>query len=347
MKDTTIDQNSAAPEMTSARHVVTVRDLIVRVYRRLLLVVICILLSCASAVFYLANSKPLYTATMTVAPPAQTGSATSSQLGQAFSAFGLSSILGNSTPQSFDLYQNLLPSLTVLQRVEDRHHIIRQVFADRWDVVRQTWRPAMGLRAEVRDFIYRIIGRDIPSPEPKIQDLVDYVRRHLSVDSVSLNSPVRVVSFTFTDPKVAADILRWLHEETDAVVRGNTRERTDGMIAYLRNQLPRVSNNDERNALTQLLTEQEQVLMLLTVGVDYSAVVVDPAVPPIVPSVSVEMVLIISFLVGLMLGVIIAIVIPSSRRRRAGMFGHDSRVHGDTLRGGQIASRIEPTGELP
>ncbi len=287
-------------------------ELLARAWHGAWIIGACGLIGLVLAFTYLAISPPTFVAQMIVAPPAQ-GPSQGAQLGQTISALGFGGLLGRADPESFQMYENLIFSQAVAERIEKRHHVMQVLFASRWDPAQKRWRERTGLAATARGWLYGILGRSTGPATPSVQDLTSYIKARLRIDSPAVNSPIRIITFASNDPDFAAHMLRWLHDETDGIVRENIRRRTTKMIEYLTRDLPSVTNSDERYALTQVLVGQEQNLMLLTVSFDYSATVLDPPVPPVSSTPGIGITLITSLFVGLGLGTLIAMALPASR----------------------------------
>jgi hypothetical protein len=155
-----------------------------------------------------------------------------------------------------------------------------------------------------------MLGRP-PSPSsPQIQDLSKFIDGRLRVETPSLNSPARIMTFSYRDPQMAANFLLWIHQETDGIVRESTFQRTTGMIEYLQHKLPQVSNGDEHFALTQLLVSEEQNLMLLSTHLDYAATVVDPPIRPVTPTPPLSLTLLLSLVAGFATGCVLVLALP-------------------------------------
>jgi uncharacterized protein involved in exopolysaccharide biosynthesis len=248
---------------------ISLQDLIGRLRRGRLAVLACTIAGFLAGLVFLLITPVSYTVQMAVAPPLENMSQRESVEGGALAAVGLASLVATVSPEPFRRYENMLQSQAVATKLQKDHHILQLLLPDRWDAKNQKWLPKTGLKAVLAQYLGR-------STEPGIQDVLGFLSGNVSVTSPAINSPIRQLSLRFRNAEDAGKILMWLHEATDSVVRTGTRERTQGMIKYLKAQLPVVDNADERQALSRLLVNREQDLMLLTVGLDFSAVVLDP-----------------------------------------------------------------------
>lgn len=294
--------------MQRAQILITPGEILGRIRRDWPLIGIFSILGLAGGLLYLVFTVPVYTATMTVAPPIDTMSRAADVSGAVLSSVGLGGLAGTNSPETFRRYEDLLVSQIVARRLDERHGILRIVYADRWDARTDRWITPTGLRAWVRGLLYGLLGRDMPSPAPNIDSTLDFLTDRLDIGTPAISSPIRTISLTYKDPQMAAHILSWVHEEADAVVLESMLGRTNSMINYLIKQLPTVTNPDERLALSRLLMDQEQQKMMLTVGRAYSSVVMDPPMAPTIPShPRLGMTLVLGLFLGLGLGVLLSV----------------------------------------
>jgi len=294
---------------------VSLRQIFTRLYRRWPLVLVSTLVTLGLAVSYLKFTSPVYTADMAIAPPSQSSSGRS---GSALS--GLGAIAGlalggdsSGTNSSFLRYEKMLTSREVATRLMRDHNILQLVFSDRWDATHHNWNASYGIAERLKIAVNRAFGRTVDTT-PNVAELRRFIAKHLGITvpaaDMALSAPpaIRYVTFTFRDPRAAAEMLIWLHQETDGVIREAELNRTRQMIDYLDDKLRKTTEVDERASLAQLLLDQERTEMLLTTGLDFSAEVLDmPGIPqePSYPQISLT--LIMGVVSGLLLGSLIAI----------------------------------------
>jgi uncharacterized protein involved in exopolysaccharide biosynthesis len=302
--------------LSQSRHeTISLHQILSRLHRGWAIVLVSTLVTFGLAVGYLEFTTPVYTADMAIAPPTQSSTGRS---GSALS--GLGSIAGlalggdtGGTNTSFIRYEKMLTSREVAARLVRDHDVLQLVFADRWDAVHQTWKPPFGIVEWLKSATNHVFGRTVDTT-PDAAELRRFLAKHLSIEvppaDMALAAPpaIRYVKFTFRDPRVAPEILLWLHQETDGVIREAELARTRHMIDYLDDSLRKTTEVDERASLAQLLLDQERSAMLLTTGLDYSAEVIDlPGVPQEPSYPEIPLTLILGVLTGLLLGSLLAI----------------------------------------
>lgn len=286
-----------------------------RLYRGWAFIVVCTLVSLCLAIAYLELSPPLYTAEMAIAPPMQNyADRTSGMLSGlgALAGLALGSESGTiGTP--FLRYEKMLTSREVATRLVRDHHVLHLLFSQRWDKVHQTWKPPHTFAERLNAALNHMFGRPTDST-PDIADLQRFLTKRLDIEvptadtALAPTPAIRYVRFRYRDPRVASQILLWLHEETDTVIRQDELNRTRIMISYLDTKLRMTTEVDERASLAQLLLDQERAEMLLTTGLDYSAEIIDPPGVPREPSYpQIRLTLLLGIFTGFILGSLIAI----------------------------------------
>jgi hypothetical protein len=298
----------------SRREMVSLHQIFTRLYRGWPLVLVSTLVTFSLAVGYLEITTPVYTADMAIAPPSQSssgrGSSALSGLG-ALAGFALGGDAGG-TNGSFLRYEKMMTSREVTTRLVRDHNVLQLVFSDRWDATHQSWKPP-GIAERLTIAANRAFGRTVDKT-PDVAELRRYIAKRLGITvptaDMALSAPpaIRYVTFTFRDPRVAAEMLIWLHQETDGVIREAELNRTRQMIDYLDDRLRKTTEVDERASLVQLLLDQERTKMLLTTGLDFSAEVLDkPGIPQRPSSPQIQLTLVLGIITGLLLGSLIAI----------------------------------------
>ena len=110
---------------------ITLRDLIIRVWRGKWIILATMVAAVGLIVLWMKIFTPLYTATMVVAPA---GEASASGMAGRLSRFeGFASLAGIGFPGSekvtpFTQFTELVTSVTVAQRLQDKHSVLRKIF---------------------------------------------------------------------------------------------------------------------------------------------------------------------------------------------------------------------------
>ena len=122
------------------------------------------------------------------------------------------------------------------------------------------------------------------------------------------------ISFRHKDPVFEMQFLTWIHKESDELVRGDALERASRQIAYIGERLRTYSITEYRQALVQLLSEQEKQMMMIQVDLPFAARIINPPTVSDVPT-SPQPFLALALAVtgGLFLGVSLALLVDALR----------------------------------
>lgn len=107
-------------------------------------------------------------------------------------------------------------------------------------------------------------------------ELADYVRRRVRIEPIG-ETPLRRLVYYHPAPEFAAYFLKRLQEIDDAIIRDSIRNEAAARVQYLQSASVAIANPDHRRGLTNLLMEQERLLMLTSVEQPYAASVFEPA----------------------------------------------------------------------
>lgn len=110
----------------------------------------------------------------------------------------------------------------------------------------------------------------------KPQELAEYIRKRVRLEPVGQTAQRRMVYF-HENPEFAVYFLNALHKTADERLRVNIKADTERRIDYLNAALATSPNPDHKRSITNLLMEQERLLMLSTIDQPYAASVIEPA----------------------------------------------------------------------
>jgi len=271
----------------------------------LLAVVLLVLLATAVG---LKLSAPLYQATLVVGP-AERDLGAASRLAADLEQYADFATLAQ-TPARFDQisplerYVEMLASVALAERLEAGHGLLRQIFADQWDPVRERWRPPPGLSQRIRRAVLTFFGFPGWTP-PDAAALAQYLR-----DSITVVRPpgaaVRRLEMQHRDGAFAADLLTRVHEAADTLLREQARERVRRQIDEVERARAEAVRSERRDALEALLADQYRAEALLGAEVPFAAEILRPAAAGAAPvSPGPFLVLGLGLVVGVILGVFV------------------------------------------
>ena len=214
--------------------------------------------------------RKTYLAEMTIAPNRIVNSA-----GEA-GAGGLSSLIGlqGMTDTQFDLYLSTRNSNLLAVRLMATPGIPQRIFDNLWDKEAKVWRPPPGPFAGFKRSISSALGF-VPWVPPTSGDVSEFLAKSIKVGT-DKRSLITRIEFSNPDPNFAKTLLSTVHEQAEALLRQQAQRRTRVMIAHLVHELATVTVTEQREALIQLLSQQEKQLMMIGDNLPYAAVVVDP-----------------------------------------------------------------------
>lgn len=235
----------------------------IRLWRRRWLISACAL---AFAAFFLAGAlfmDPVYRAKVIVVPAGSDSigrggaGAVLAQLGGLASIAGLS--LGNEASSAEEALA-VLRSRELTERFLRENNLLGELFHERWDRTRATWRAA----------------EDPPTWGEAYRRFDETVRS----TSYNRKTGLITVQIEWRDPALAAAWANRLVELVNAEMRERAISRSSASVKYLEQELADTSAVDTRVVISRLLESQINQRMLANVSREYSFRVVDRAVPP-------------------------------------------------------------------
>lgn len=266
------------------------------------------------------TARPTYTATMLVGPPEQTDgdrsiSGAISKLSGAASALGISG-LGAGDSSLFSKYGSVLESFELASAVLKHDELKPMLFGPTWHPKTRTFERPREIDFQIKDFLKGLLGLPTWAPpgpvsmRAKLHSLV-----HLTPDKVKgfLN-----ISADGNSPEEALALLEVVYKEADEILRSVAKERAQARIDYLSNALQHTTLQDQRTAMIDVLSMQEQGMMMAAADKTMAIVVIDPPIVDPTPSApKPRVVLLTNILLAIALGGLLSVVIGVRQRRAA------------------------------
>ena len=227
----------------------------------------------------LKTTAPLYTATMAIVPAGESGAG---GLAGKLSQYGdLALLAGIKVPSAdtvspFTQFTELVTSVVVAERLVDKYGVLQKVFKGSWDAENEHWLPPEGSVARAKGWVRSFFNLPAWTP-PSTQSLAVYLEAKVKVSEVARTGIHKIV-FRHQDPEFAVQLLRWIHEEGDELIREEAQERATRQIEYIERKLATVLITEHRFSLTQLLSDQEKQMMMIQVDLPFAARVIEPPV---------------------------------------------------------------------
>lgn len=231
----------------------------------------------ALAVAALWLTPPEHTAVMIVGPTARVGSAAMGARVPVMT--GRETPLGAAEPGAGDeslsdyaRYLELFGGGAVADRLAADSVFLRVLFAERWDAEAGGWRPPPGLAPTLKRLLLAAVGRR-DWVEPDAERVARTLRDRLVIDMVR-TGPMRRISLRHRDRATALDLLGRVAAATDAHLRAEASRRSVAQIAHIKARLASVAVMEHRRALSDLLSDQERVAMMIEVDLPFAADVI-------------------------------------------------------------------------
>jgi uncharacterized protein involved in exopolysaccharide biosynthesis len=285
------------------------RPMFALVARRWRLVLAVELISIGLAVLFLHIVTYRYTITMQVSPVDSGNTAQRSSLGGAFAA-----LTGNLTQDTnrIELYMAALTSIRVATAISNKPEIMHRLFYKEWDLTTQTWKStSQGPLLVLANGLKKLLG--FPPPKewspPDAKSVLDLLEKQLVID-YRPNRPLVTISYRHKDPRFGVEFVEAIHEAADAQLREAVLYRSTAYIDYLLKELQSVSVVPYRDALAQVLAQQELQRIQTQAGVPYAIeVFAPPTASPRPTTPQALVVLVAAALTGLIISVLLALTI--------------------------------------
>lgn len=248
------------------------------------------------------QSGASYTATMQISP-AETDN--SGALAGATSLFAGLGGGGAMVVPKFTQFLAAIGSVGVAKMLDERHGMLCRVYRGDCDQVTHQWKERTGFWESIAAAQAWLGGLPDPNGPRTLSDLAAYTGAVVSVTQNKSNSLV-VLSYTHSNPKFAVFFLSSVVKATNDYIRTQNREIQRRYVDNITQSISRNTNVQQREALDQLLLQEERQLMLAEVDVPYAASILDgPNVLPVNP---VKRTLLIYGFIAMLIGIAIALL---------------------------------------
>jgi hypothetical protein len=257
---------------------------------------------------------PKYSVSLKVTPTSSANSGLPSNLSSLAGLTGIKLPAGDET-MDFELYLEGLRARETSAAVTAHLDLMQQMFPNDWDEKSGKWAEPGGFVSGVVSLLKGVLG--IPHQEwhpPDKNTVNEFLDDELNIVR-GRAGPVVTIVIEYERPEVAQALLDVLHETVDSALRQKELDRTNSYVAYLREQLSTVSVTEYRQALHDILAEQEKRRMVASSNLPFAAE------PFGAPTVSVRptsprpfLLMFSSLLLGALLGIVIALSLHQARR---------------------------------
>jgi len=261
---------------------------------------------------------------MQVSPADSGNNAQKSSIGGAFAA--LTGGLGQDTNR-IELYMAALTSIRVATAIANKPDIMHRLFDKEWDAATQRWQPRRGPLVALGSGLEKLLG--YPQPKawapPDTKSVLDLLKNQIVIE-YQPNRPLVTITYRHKDPQFGVEFVEALHEAADGQLRQAVLYRTTAYIDYLLKEMQSVDVVPYRNALAQVLAQQELQRIQTQADVPYAIEIFAPPTASAKPTTpDAPVVLVATALAGLMISVLLALTIgvrPAAAKRPPPEYEH-------------------------
>jgi hypothetical protein len=256
---------------TYLRKSISLSDIISRLLRGWSFSLVGALVGALIGVFVIWITPPSYTVTVTLLPLDAGSADLTGGGGVGFDV--LAGLLGSNGPvPKFTRFVASLYSTGVATAMDRRYDAICTAF----NCNRKTrvWPKASGLYVWVNRTVTDIAHLPDPQHPKTASDLAKYTEGSVTITS-DRNTKMLALSMDDRDPKRASAFLVQLVNTANDYIKEQDNLVVRKQIAYITQQLKTNTDLSQRDALTKMLEEQEQHLMLTAVDLPYVAAIQD------------------------------------------------------------------------
>src|SRR6185437_5879165 len=269
---------SCAPRPISAtvqnylRKSVSVSDITGRLVHGWIFALIGTLIGAALGAYVVWSTPASYSVQVTLMP-LEAGSADISGGGGASGLEIISSLLGsNGAVPKFTRFIASLYTTKLAQEMDEKYDTLCDAF--HCDKKTRKYPKGVGFYADVKRTIAKIEHVPDPDAPPTYLDLATYIHNTVTITS-DKNTKLLVFDIETYDPKKASEFLVHLVAAANDRIKNEDNEVVKKSIEYVQQQLKTNTDLSQRDALTSMLAQKEQHLMLTNIDLPYVARIQD------------------------------------------------------------------------
>jgi len=186
---------------------------------------------------------------------------------------GLIGMGGGPVPK-FNRFVASLNSTSVAKIMDRKYDMICRTYLGACDLKTHQWKKQTGFDVWMERVMSQIAHLPDPDSPRTAKDLANYTEANVVITSDRITH-VLMLSMESRDPKFATFYLQALVQATNDFIRQEDRSTIQPYVDYLNKKLSTSLNVAQRDALSNILLDQERRLMLSSVSVPYAASIQD------------------------------------------------------------------------
>ncbi|ELA8064169.1 Wzz/FepE/Etk N-terminal domain-containing protein [Vibrio parahaemolyticus] len=234
------------------------------------------------SVLYALSLPNIYKADALLAPAeSSTGGGLSKMAGQFGGLAALAGVnLGSGETSQTDLAVQVMKSRQFVEMFVNKHDLLVDLMAaNGWSLKDN--------KLSIDENVYNPITKEwlrdakgLRSAKPTSQEVYEVFNKEILSVNQDKESGLYTLSVKYYSPYIAKNLVNWLIEDINKVMRERTIAEASQNLAYLNTQLQKTSVADMQSTFYKLIEEQTKSLMLAEVQEQFVFKVVDPAVIP-------------------------------------------------------------------
>jgi len=242
---------------------INLKELILSLWRGKYIIIIFIIIAICFASYYLRNAERKYTVTYILKPvSASENSFDNSGLG------GFAALTGFALPKNsgtdFRIFQELLSTVEVFERVYENKNLVKKLFLNEWDEKKGLYSRIK--LSEKQEFLRKVksiltgSSLEIYMP-PNPRRLAVYFKKNVTIVEDTDTRFIHLKSET-TNPEKIISLIVEASEISDQIMRERYVKFSEEPLAFYKHKLRTAKSREHREALAQLIGKEEQKLML-------------------------------------------------------------------------------------
>ena len=266
----------------------------------ILVSIICIFL----ASYYLQGAERKYFVEYNLKPVGETKNSPSfSGLGGFASLAGIQ--LPTSSNNDFIIFKELITSEEVSEIIFENKKIIREIFRSEWDEVLNNYSrpPKSKIQIFVSDAKKLLTGNiDVNYMPPQPRRLAIFINKNIQIGEDKDTGFLKLTSET-SKPELILSIMKEATKASDKIMRQRYVDFSTEPLAFYKDKLRTARSREHREALAELISNEEQKLMFASRGKHFIAEpYIDPKISLHPTAPKPKLILGLSLILGLFLG---------------------------------------------
>jgi hypothetical protein len=270
----TISQVTNASASSASDELLDLRFLFSEIRRKWWLVLIFVLIGAFIGGRDLHRFSGVYVAKMVVSPiAAETSAGGRGNTGIVSVLAGFN--LGETEKVSkFDRLAYMISTVRFAEALEEKYHLMEEIFGAGLDKTTNTWIKPSGLRFELKEKLNNYFNFSLWAP-PTIEDLANFIGGSIEIEKVKA-TPFRVVAFKHRSPEKALQFLKLVYGEAEYFVKQKDIEELANQRSFLEESYSKENIIDFRQALVSMMADQARKEMMSQGSLPSVARIVEP-----------------------------------------------------------------------